>query len=323
MPIAQKTVSGSDFTYGVASDATYVYGATRNGPFELVRIQRDDFNTTSTFTYGGTGGANECVTDQDQSYIYVGLDTDPGKIVRVLKSDFSTNSTLTLGVGYGQVWGMVIHGGFLYCLLNRAPAAVAKITLSDFSTVVYKEFTAGDQFGRRMCTDGLHLYCALTQGGTGKVGKLALSDFSTYSSLSTGFSGCECVTVNDKYIFAANTANPANTVRILKSDFSTTSSLNLGAGQEQCFGCWAINKRVYYGTFTSPLQIAVVNAESNTVESTITLPAGYTNCRCMRGDPDKQHIYVGQDTSACGVLRFVPNYYLIDPINGGVTPKKR
>lgn len=323
MPNAQLTIAGSDFTYGVASDETYVYGATRNGPFELVRVPRNGFASSDTFTYGGSGGANECVTDKDQTYIYVGLDTDPGKIVRVLKSDFSTNGTLTLGTGYGQVWGMVIVDGFLYCLLNRAPAVVAKITLSDFSTVVYKEFTSGDQYGRRMVTDGIHLYCALTQGGTGKVGKLALSDFSTYSSISTGFNGCECVAVNEKYIFAANTASPANTIRILKSDFATTSALNLATGNNQCFGAHAIGKKVYYGTFTNPLQVAIVDAEANTQDSTLTLPAGYNNCRCMRGDPDKRHIYVGQDTSACGLLRFVPNYYLIDPIGAGIIPFKR
>jgi len=165
----------------MAQDDDYVYVLLNMNPAQLVRIGKADWDTDKdTLTLTGMNGAYGLCCDDN--YVYVAsMQSSPAypMFTKVSKASWTVSASKVLA-SYDTVRALAVDANYLY-YVTQAYSRIGRLALSDFDT--YQQSAPGSNYGWEcMVIDDTYLYAG-SYGTTPIVGKMLLSDFSTWAEV--------------------------------------------------------------------------------------------------------------------------------------------
>ncbi|MEK9156402.1 MAG: hypothetical protein AAB360_03865, partial [Patescibacteria group bacterium] len=238
---------------GGGADSNWATAA--NWSADTAPVVGDDvvFNSTS---YNGAYGASDTVTDDLNSITMTGLNWNgAGNNIRTAVAD-TTNH-------------------FIYYGTYESPARIIKVNGTNNQIVSVLTLDSTDEYAIDSAINITNGYAYFGMyGGTGKVVKIQLSDFTRIGSYSLpAFLSALTISSDGAYVFAARYAAPAMIYKIQTSDMTLVgSALTLASGENYAFSAISDGTYAYFGTTTS--HIAKVQMSDNTEVGTAFAYAG-------------------------------------------------
>ena len=206
---------------------------------------------------------------------------------------------LELAAGEEWVYGINIHGDFLYAECATSPGKIIKVALADFREVDSLTFNAGENtpLGEiPIVGDFLYVGCS-----SGHLVKIDLITFSEVDSISlTGnnlFS--VCADENGDFLYTVNIGVTPGISKVSIATFTEVDFLSVTADKDACV---IIGSQLYTLDATSPGKVIKIDLNTFTIDAILTLSSGNNLAVGITGD-SRGYIYIGLELSPGRIVK--------------------
>ena len=225
-------------------------------------VDQSNFTSAQVTDLTVSSGSN-FVTANDANFVYYNRGT---AVEKVSKTNFTSSGTLSTSCSGSSITD---DTSYIY---QDCGGNINRINKSDFST---QTLITGHCATRNILVDSTYLYCVdATINSTDCVNRIDKTTFSSSTVCPhTNDNSSDYITQDSTYVYYGQGGNGGTTItRILKSDWSTTTSLTVTINNN----CYADTSYLFCAT---PLQNTIdrINLSSFSDLGTITLSANFVN----------------------------------------------
>lgn len=264
----------------IDSTDTFMYVSDAGDAGNLFKIRLSDFTLAATLAMAGME-LKALAIDETDAFLYAHDENNSWQKINL--SSFTVVGTKT---HVAVIFKAVVYSGFLYYVTNDGTGRVYKLDLSDFTTTVYLQTSAGALFTNMVAdsTNGILYAKSENTGSDIHCVKIQLSDFTEIGYLVlTGFTAASdrngfVLDTTNQILYVGNDSSPATIKAINVAPFVVDSSLTLNSGENTSRAMIWVGAFLYSSCNTSPgkiVKMSIVTVPQTPAATDISLRIGF------------------------------------------------